>query len=190
MDLPEVNVTRFLHAWHEGDQEAINDLFPLIYEELRRRARGYMRRERPDHTLQATALVNEIWLKLIKAPPDIDWQNRDQFFAIVATEFRRFLIQHARKNIAEMRGGRHEKALLEDALLVSVPQKDVDLINLDEALSELEKLDALQGKIVELRYFVGFTIEETAEALNMSPATVKREWKAAKTWLLFKLKKT
>lgn len=188
MSSSENNVTQLLHSWRDGNKEALNELIPLIYEELRRIARGFMRRERANHTLNATALVNEAWLNLVNTP-EIEWQNRAHFFAISATVMRRILIQYAREHFAEKRGGDYEKVVLEDALGVALPEKDIDLISLNDALKEFEKIDPHRSRIVELRYFGGLTIEETAEVLSESTRTVQRNWQLAKAWLYKELSK-
>ena len=188
MSSSENNVTQLLHSWRDGNKEALDELIPLIYEELRRIAHGFMRRERANHTLNTTALVNEAWLKLVKAPA-IEWQNRAHFFAISATVMRRILIQYAREHFAEKRGGNYERVVLEDALGIALPESDIDLINLDDALKKFEKIDPHRSKIVELRYFGGLTIEETAEVLGESIRTVQRHWQLAKVWLYKELSK-
>lgn len=170
-----------LNAWREGKADAQDELFERVYNELRRIARRYMFRERADHTLQPTALVNEAYLKLTASPVE-SWENRAQFFGIVANVMRRVLVEHARKHNAAKRGGHHEKVLLEDALGVD-GSPDVDLLKLDEALNRLAKLDPRLVKVIEVRYFAGLTIPDTANVLNISEATVKNDWKKAKAWL-------
>ena len=154
---------------------------PMVYEELRRLARSHLRRERPDHTLQATALVHEAYLRLIDQH-SVTWQSRAHFLGIAAQMMRRVLVNHAVARKASKRGGASQKITLEESVRMGV-QREVDLISLDHALKELEDLDSRQSRIVELRFFGGLSIEETAEALNLSPATVKREWNTAKLWL-------
>jgi RNA polymerase sigma factor (TIGR02999 family) len=188
MSSSENNVTQLLHSWRAGNKEALDELIPLIYEELRRIARGFMRRERVNHTLNATALVNEAWLNLVNVP-NIDWQNRAHFFAISSRVMRQILIQHARESSAEKRGGNNEKIALEDALGISLPEKDIDLINLNDALKKFEEIDPHRSRIVELRYFGGLTIEETAEVLGESTRTVQRNWQLAKAWFHKELSK-
>ncbi|MCY7375125.1 MAG: sigma-70 family RNA polymerase sigma factor [Pyrinomonadaceae bacterium] len=173
-------VTQLLQDWSDGKREALDELLPLVYDELRRLAHNYLRRERPEHTLQTTALVHEAYLKLIDQH-SVDWKNRAQFFALSAQAMRRILLDNARKHISAKRG-KGEKIALEDAPEIST-EPDKNLIALDSALQELEKIDAKQSKIIELRYFGGLTIEETAEVLKISPATVKREWTFARAWL-------
>jgi len=169
-----------LAQWRAGDEESLRRLMPLVYNELRRLAHYHLRRERPDHTLQTTALVHEAYLSLIKQEP-IDFENRAHFFAICANLMRQILIQYARRRKAAKRDGGY-KLTLDDVMLL--PQsRGIDLIALDHALNGLAKLDPQQSRIVELRFFGGLSIEETAQALGMSPATVKRHWTTAKLWL-------
>jgi RNA polymerase sigma factor (TIGR02999 family) len=174
-------VTRLLVRWRQGDREALEALMPLVYDELRKLARHYLRRERSDHTLQSTALVHEAYLRLAgDSPPD--WQNRAHFFGIAARVMRQILVEHARAREAEKRGGGACKLTLDPA--IALPQEiDIDVLALDRALSELSALDEQQAKIVELRFFAGLTIEDTSEALGISPATVKRDWVTARAWL-------
>ncbi|MBL8189955.1 MAG: sigma-70 family RNA polymerase sigma factor [Acidobacteria bacterium] len=175
------DVTRLLVDWGHGDQSALDSLLPLIYNELRRVADSYLRRDRPGHTLQATALVNEAFLRLIDQD-QINWQNRAHFFGAAANLMRQILIQHARANHAAKRGGERQKLYLDEAGDVS-QSSDLDLVALDEALRDLEAVAPRQCRIVELRYFGGLSIEETGELLSISPSTVKREWTMAKAWL-------
>jgi RNA polymerase sigma factor (TIGR02999 family) len=175
------NVTRLLIDWSGGNQQALEELLPLIYDELRRLAHNFLYRERPGHTLQTTALVHEAYLKLIDQK-DARWQNRAHFFAIAAQAMRRILIDSARRHMAEKRGGHQEKISLDEAPNLSL-EPDNSLIALDEALTRLQEIDQQQSRIVELRYFGGLTIEETAEVTKISPATVKREWTMARAWL-------
>jgi RNA polymerase sigma factor (TIGR02999 family) len=175
------NVTRLLADWGNGDKQALEELLPLIYNELRHLAHNFLYRERPGHTLQTTALVHEAYLKLIDQR-DAHWQNRAHFFAIAAQAMRRILIDNARKHAAAKRGGGAEKVSLDDAAEISL-EPDSSLLALDEALHALAELDPEQSRIIELRYFGGLTIEETAEVLKVSPATVKREWTMARAWL-------
>ena len=165
----------------KGDQQAASKLVPLVYDELRRLAGRYMRRERADHTLQATALVHEAYLKLVQHQ-SVDWQNRAHFFGIAAQVMRHILVDHARGHGREKRGAGQQFVSLEEALVFS-PEKSVELLKLDESLQRLTKLDPRQGRIVELRFFGGLTVEETAHVLGISPKTVKREWSVAKAWL-------
>jgi RNA polymerase sigma factor (TIGR02999 family) len=173
-------VTRLLLRWTEGDQNALNDLLPLVYDELRRLARSYLQRERPGHTLQSTALVNEAYLRLVDQ--NVSWQNRAHFFGIAAQMMRRILVDHARARDAAKRGAGDFKVTLDEDIAVS-GARDVDVIALDIALDNLAELDPQQGRIVELRFFAGLSIEETSEVLSISPATVKRDWAMAKAWL-------
>ncbi len=175
------DVTRLLVAWGDGETAALNQLMPLVYEELRRLAHQYVIRERPGHTLQTSALVNEAYLRLIDQK-DVRWQNRAHFFAISAQAMRRILIDSARRHTADKRGGKAEKVSLDEVALVCV-NPDSNLLALDEALNRLAQIDSQQSRIVELRYFGGLTIEETGQVMNLSPATVKREWAMARAWL-------
>ncbi len=177
-------VTALFERYTNGNREVLDELLPLVYDELRRLAHNYLRRERREHTLQTTALVHEAYMKLIDQR-SVDWKNRAQFFALSAQAMRRILIDNARQHISEKRG-KGEKISLDDAPEISV-ETDENLIALDLALQELEQLDAKQSKIIELRYFGGLTIEETAEVMKTSPATVKREWTFARAWLYQKL---
>ena len=170
-----------LLAWNRGEQNAAEQLMPLVYDELRRLARQYLRRERSDHTLQATGLVHEAYLRLVDQS-GVSWQDRAHFFAVAAKVMRRILVDHARTHAAEKRGGDREKIVLDEALVAS-GEKTLDLIALDEALHDLERLDARQSQIVELRFFGGLTNEEIGEVLEISPRTIKREWRLAKAWL-------
>ncbi|MEP6923174.1 MAG: sigma-70 family RNA polymerase sigma factor [Pyrinomonadaceae bacterium] len=176
-------ITEMLREWSSGGkEEALDALLPLVYDELRRQAASFLRRERPGHTLQTTALINEAYLKLIDQR-DVNWQNRAHFFGIAAQAMRRILVDYARTRHREKRGGADQNLPLEIAELVVTGEKSVDLVELDEALERLAKMDARQAQIVELRYFGGLSVEETAEALRVSPATVKNDWRTAKAWL-------
>jgi RNA polymerase sigma-70 factor, ECF subfamily len=175
------DVTILLADATKGDQEAASKLLPLVYAELRRLAGRYMRRERPDHTLQATALVHEAYLKLVN-DPTAKWQNRAHFFGIAAQVMRHILVDHARGHGREKRGGGWQVVSLDETPLFS-PEKAQELLNLDESLQRLTKLDPRQGRIVELRFFGGLTIEETAYVMGISQKTVNREWSMAKAWL-------
>ena len=174
-------VTRLLVNWSNGDKEALEDLTPLVYAELRRLADRYLRRERADHTLQSTALVHEAYLRLIDSS-SVQWQNRAHFFAVSAQLIRHILIDHARARQAEKRGAGGVKLSLDEAI-ATPGQKDIDLVALDDALKDLAKIDSEQSRIVELRFFAGLSIDETAKVVGVSPATVKREWTTAKAWL-------
>ncbi len=182
-------ITAMLRAWSDGDQPATDELIRVVYEQLQRQARRQLRRERRDHTFDTAALINEAYLKLVDQR-SVKWQDRGHFFALAAELMRRILVDHARAKHRQKRGGNDEAITLEDAIgsahLVS-PPLDVDMIALDDALHRLASLDEQQVRVVELRYFAGLGLEETAEALNISVATVKREWAAAKAWLKHEL---
>jgi RNA polymerase sigma factor (TIGR02999 family) len=181
MTPPEPNeITKLLVASREGDQEALNKLLPLVYQELRRLAGHYLRRERPDHTLQPTALVHETYLRLIDQ--NVSWQNRAHFFGVAAQMMRRILVDHARSRLAAKRGSGGVKISLDDALNLS-DERAGDFVALDEALERLAGFDLQKSKIVELRFFGGLSVEETAEVLGIGTATVTRQWKMAKAWL-------
>ena len=180
-------VTQLLIEWSNGDKKALNKLMPLIHEELRRLAHHYMSHERPGHTLQTTALVNEAYLRLVNRK-GVHWQNRAHFFAIAATLMRSILVDHARGLAYAKRGGGARKIELDEALIVS-RERAAEVVALDDVLKELAHFDPQQGRIVELRFFGGLTIDETAEVLALSPATIKREWSTAKAWLYRELNK-
>jgi RNA polymerase sigma factor (TIGR02999 family) len=175
-------ITLMLKEWSSGKQEALDELLPLVYAELHRQASRYLHRERRDHTLQTTALIHETYLKLIDQR-DVNWQNRAHFFGIAAQAMRRILVDYARGRHRAKRGGIGENLPLEEAALVVSEERSIDLVALDEALTRLAKFDEQQARIVELRYFSGLSIEETAEILRISPATVKSDWNVAKAWL-------
>lgn len=175
------DVTQLLLEWRNGNERALDRLMPLVYDELRRLAASYMRRERPDHTLQPTALLNEAYLRLVDQTR-IAWQGRAHFFGIAAQMMRRILLDHARQLKAAKRGSGGSKLPLEAALGESERQ-NVDVIALDEALTRLEELDPRQSRVVELRFFAGLEVNEVAEVLEISRATVNREWAIARTWL-------
>lgn len=179
------DVTRLLRAWSEGDAGALDRLIPLVHAELHRRARRYMRRERVGHTLQTTALVHEAYLKLVDAQ-SVRWQNRGHFFAIAATVMRRILVDFARERGYQKRGGAARRVSFDEVLAIG-EEPDTDILALDEALRALAEIDARKGRVVELRFFGGLTAEETAEALLVSPETVRRDWRLAKSWLLRRL---
>ncbi len=181
-------ITQLLKQWSDGDAEVLDDLMPLVYVELRRQASGYLRRERSNHTLQPTALINEVYLKLIDQR-DVKWQNRAHFFAIAAQAMRRILVDYARERKREKRGGAAENLPLDEALTIVSQEKSVDLVALDEALDKLAQFDERQAKVVELRYFSGLSIDETAEVLNVSNVTIRRDWNMAKAWLLQEITK-
>jgi RNA polymerase sigma factor (TIGR02999 family) len=174
-------ITQLLIDWGDGHREVLAGLMPLVYDELRRLANHYLRSERPDHTLQPTALVHEAYLRLIDQTR-VHCQNRAHFFAIAANLMRQILVNHALSHRAAKRGGAAVKLALDDVVGVS-KQEDVNRVALDEALTRLASLDPQQSRIVELRFFGGLTIDETAEVLRISPATIKREWATAKAWL-------
>ena len=174
-------ITQLLLSINHGEQEALAELMPLVYEELRQLALSYLRRERPDHSLQPTALVHEAYLKLIDQH-SVTWQNRAHFFGIAAQLMRRILVNYAVARNTEKRGGSVEKVLLDEALDFAEDRK-LNLMALNDALTDLAALDARQAQIVELRFFGGLSVEEVAEVLALSPATVKREWRTAKLWL-------
>jgi RNA polymerase sigma factor (TIGR02999 family) len=178
---PGTQVTQLLLRWREGDHQALEQLMPLVYEELRRLARRYLRHERGDHTLQSTALVHEAYLRMA-AGGTPQWKDRAHFFAIAARVMRRILVEHARARAANKRGGGACTLALDENLVLS-GKNNFDVIALDAALNELAQLDDQQSRIVELRFFGGMTIEDTSEALGISPATVKRDWTIARAWL-------
>ena len=174
-------VSKLLLNWGQGDQGAREALIPLVYDELRRLARRYLRRERPDHTLQSAALVNEAYLRLIRQDHP-QWQNRAHFFGVAAQLMRHILVDHARNRAAAKRGAGAPRLTLDTD--IALPQeRDVDLMALDDALNQLAALDPQQSRLVELRFFGGLSIEETSVVLGVSPATVKREWATARAWL-------
>jgi RNA polymerase sigma factor (TIGR02999 family) len=174
-------VSQLLVRWRDGDKSALDKLTPLVYEELRRLARHYMRGERVGHTLQATGLVNEAYIRLVDLR-EMAWQNKAHFFAVAATLMRRILVDHARSRNYAKRGGSRQRLSLGNADQFE-KQPDVDLVALDDALMTLEGMNAQQSRIVELRFFGGLTIEETAEVLGISHATVERDWAVARAWL-------
>lgn len=176
------DITQMLHKWRDGDQRALQDLMPLVYDELHRQAARFMRRERHNHTLQTTALINEAYVKLIDQP-DLHFNDRVHFFAISANIMRRILVDHARAKNREKRGGNAETLQLNEAALADKKGQTVDLIALDEALDRLGDHDERQARVVELRYFSGLSLEETAEVLKVSRTTVATDWAMAKAWL-------
>jgi RNA polymerase sigma factor (TIGR02999 family) len=187
MAASQEEVTQLLIQWREGNQGALDQLLPLVYDELRRLANAYLRKERPDHTLQSTALVHEAYLRLI-GQREIQWQNRAQFFGVAAQMIRRILVDHARGRISAKRGGGAPKLSLDEGLAVA-GGKGLDLVALDDALAALGVIDPQQCRIVELRFFGGLSIEETAEVIGVSTATVKRDWSVARAWLFRELSK-
>lgn len=181
MQSPE-GITQLLIDWGKGDQAALERLMPLVYSELRRLASNYLRRERAEHTLQPTALVNEAYLKLVDQR-NARWQNRAHFFGIAAQLMRRILVDHARQRQAVKRGGVDQQRLSITSAEAVVKQPEIDILALNEALDELAEMDPQQSRIVELKFFGGLSIEETAEVLGISHATVERDWKLARAWL-------
>jgi RNA polymerase sigma-70 factor, ECF subfamily len=175
-------ITKMLRAWSEGDRAAADQFMPVIYDELRRQAHRFLNRERANHTLQTTALVHEAYLRLTEQR-DVSWQNRAQFFGLAAQMMRRILVNYAVNRKRDKRGGSAERLQLDETIQIQAADKSIKLIELDEALNRLAKLDERQARVIELRYFGGLTIEETAEVMGISPPTVKREWNMAKTWL-------
>lgn len=174
------NISQLLRAWSDGDQRALEGLTPLVYAELRRLARRYIRRERPDHSLQATALVNEAYLRLVDYKR-MKWQNRAHFFAVSAQLMRRILVEHARRhNLKRGRGIPHVS--LDEAAMVGAGRAE-DLVALDDAMNALALLDPRKVQVVEMRFFGGLSVEETAAVLNVSPVTIRRDWSTAKIWL-------
>ena len=174
-------VTRWLVAGSEGDAHALESLLPLVYEELHRQAVRFFRRERAGHTLQPTALVNEVYLRLINQH-EVSWQNRAQFFGIPAQMMRRILVSHARGREAKKRGGAAPHITLEEEL-AAAPERDLNLLALDDALTRLETIDPDKSRMVELRFFSGLSVEATAEVMGVSPRTIDRQWQTAKAWL-------
>jgi RNA polymerase sigma factor (TIGR02999 family) len=174
------DISRLLRAWSDGDQEALKSLTPIVYSELRNLARRYLRRERAGHSLQTSALVNEAYLRLVDYKR-MQWQDRSHFFAVSSQVMRRILVDHARRHNLK-RGGNVQHVSLDEAAVVGGDQ-DVDLIALDRALEGLERIDPRKMRIVEMRFFGGLSVEETAEALRLSTITIKREWRSAKAWL-------
>lgn len=179
--VPPSDITQLLLAWGGGDQQALHKLSPLVYGELRRVARGYMRRERAGHTLQTTALVNEVFLRLIDSR-QVRWQNRAQFFGLSAQLMRRILVDFARARSSQKRGGEATRLSLDHVPALS-EKTSPDLVALDDSLKALAQVDPRKSRVVELRFFGGLSVEETAEALKVSRDTVMRDWKLAKAWL-------
>ena len=187
---PQQEVTELLVAWTAGDKAALDELMPVVYDELRRLAKNHLSGERPDHTLQTTALVHEAYLRLVDQK-SVNWQNRAQFFGIAAQMMRRILINHAKDRQAKKRQGYATKVSLDqqpptvslDEAVSFFEKREVDLMALDQALNDLAILDPQQTRVVELRFFGGLTIDEVSSVLGISPATTKREWDSAKLWL-------
>jgi RNA polymerase sigma-70 factor, ECF subfamily len=184
VDRESGEVTQLLKAMAKGDPDAAGNLLPLVYAELHRLARSYMRRERPDHTLQPTALINEAYMRLAKE--DIDWNNRQHFIAIAANVMRRVLVDYARAHNAEQRGGGIKRVEMQEEFAIS-PERLEEVTLLDEALKNLEKQNPRQAKVVELRYFGGLSVKEIASLLEVSPRSVKRDWSLARIWLFREL---
>jgi len=178
---PERDVTSLLVRWGNGDANAFDELAPIVYDELRKLARSHLRRERPDHTLQSTALVHEAYLRMIDQQA-VSWQNRSHFYGIAAQMIRRILVDYARAKQTKKRGEALPKIAFDEAVGAHASE-DLDLVALDDALKALAEIDPRQSRIVELRYFAGLSIEDTAEVLQISPATVKRDWTVARAWL-------
>jgi RNA polymerase sigma factor (TIGR02999 family) len=188
MNIPPPNeITERLIAWGAGDRSAFDQLLPIVYQELRRMAGNYLRQENPGHTLQPTALVHEAWLRLIDQAW-VDWRNRAQFFGVAAQMMRRILVDHAKAKHREKRGGNAARLSLDDVINLSW-ERAADLLALDDALDELTRVDERKSRVVELRYFGGFSVEETALILEVSPETVMRDWKVAKAWLYQKIRR-
>jgi len=179
------DVTTLLDRWSDGDQQALDELLPLVLDDVRGLARQYLARERPGHTLQPTALVNEVYLRLEKRRT-VTWKNRQQFFGFLAQLIRRILVDHARTQHRAKRGGRERPLSLDDFFSLG-EIRHPELVALDDALADLQRLDPRQSRIVELRYFVGLTLEQIAELLGLSLSTVNREWSTARLWLLREL---
>ena len=179
-------ITGLLKAWSKGDPDALERLTPLVYDELHGMAHRYMRREKPGQTLQTTALVNEAYLRLVDVN-DVTWQDRAHFFAVSAQMMRRIIVDGARARLRDKRGGAARRLSLDEALDVGTPQ-DRELVAVDQALEELVRLDRRKAKVIELRFFGGLSVEETAAVLKISPQTVMRDWRLAKAWMAIELK--
>lgn len=184
--IDDLNITQLLVRYGKGDSDALENLLPAVYQELRKLAQSYMRKENSSHTLQPTALVHEAYFKLVDQK-NVEWQNRSHFFGIAAQAMRRILIDHARVKHADKRGGDNTRVSFEEQIHSTNTDGEPDLLALNDALEKLAELDARQAKVVELRYFGGLGIEEIAEVLQTSPATVKRDWTMAKAWLAVQL---
>lgn len=181
-------VSQLLHAWSKGDQTARDQLLPLVYGELRQMARRYMERQQPGHTLQTTALIHEAYLRLVDQK-NVQWQNRAHFFGVAAKAMRSILVDYARTKHAAKRGGELQQVSLEEAATIST-ERTAEVVALDDALQNLAAFDLRKSQVVEMRYFGGLTVEETAEVLHVSPETVARDWRLARTWLLRELSHT
>jgi RNA polymerase sigma-70 factor (ECF subfamily) len=180
-------ITQLLLSWSKGDKTALDQLVPLVYPELRRLARRYMRRENSAHTLQTSALINEAYLRIVDQQ-DVEWQDRAHFFAVAAQVMRHILIDHARSHRYGKRGAGAEHVPLDDVAVVS-PERAADLVALDDALTRLAAIDERKSQIVEMRFFGGLTVEEIAAVMKLSPITIKREWRSAKAWLHLEIRK-
>jgi len=185
---PRADITQLLQAWNQGDRGAIEKLVPLVYDELHRLAQRYMADERPEHTLQTTELVNEAYMRLVDSA-HANWESRAHFFGVCAQVMRRILVDWARSRQAEKRGGEVPPVQLDEAM-VAGEERGLDLVALDDALKALTAEDARQGQVVELRFFGGLSIEETAAVLKVSPKTVKRDWNLARGWLRHELRRS
>ncbi|HYV07914.1 MAG TPA: sigma-70 family RNA polymerase sigma factor [Blastocatellia bacterium] len=181
IDASQQQITERLIAWSSGDEGAMNDVIRAVYQELHRMAGRYLRLERPDHSLQPTALVHEAYLRLVDQT-QVSWQSRGHFFGVAAQMMRRILVDHARTRQRDKRGGSAVRVSLDEAFFLT-PEKSADLVALDESLERLAEIDNRKSRVVELRYFGGLSVDETAEALEVSPQTVLRDWKLAKAWL-------
>ena len=187
MEMAAHQITGLLRAWEGGDQEALNRLMPVVYAELRRAAQAYMRRERTNHTLQASALVNEVYLRLVDITA-VDWQDRAHFFAVAASMMRRILLDSARARAAGKRGGRDLRVTFDEDLAdTDASRQAADILAIDQAIEILSQVDPRKAKVVELRFFGGLSIDEMAEVLGISSQSVKRDWKLARAWLLKEL---
>jgi RNA polymerase sigma-70 factor, ECF subfamily len=187
-------ITRLLKAWSGGDEAALKALMPLVYNELRKAARRHMRNERPDHTLEATALVNEVYLRLLKVT-EINWRDRTHFFAVAAQMMRRLLVDAARARTRVKRAGLAKRVARSstfdfDSLPDASSVRDREIIDVDDALDVLGQMDSRKARVIELRFFGGLSVEETAAALNVSPQTVMRDWKLARAWMMRELRKS
>jgi len=180
-------VSQLLRAWNDGDQTALDKLMPLVYQELRQMAKRYMSRQNPGHTLQTSALINEAYMRLVDQK-EVQWQNRAHFFGVAAKAMRHILVDYARSRHAAKRGGEARVVSLDEATVVSA-EPTAELLALDDALQSLAAFDQRKSRVVELRYFGGLTVEETAEVLKVSPETVALDWRLARTWLLRELTK-
>ncbi len=185
---PQHNITQLLAKWRDGNQSALDELYPLVYDELHRLARRYMSRERKGHTLQTTALINEAYVRLVDQK-NVHWANRSHFFAISAQIMRRILIDHARRHLYAKRGGGAQQVSLEEVAAIT-PNASRELVRLDEALKSLAEMDPRRSQVVELRYFGGLNNEEIAGVLNISANTVTRDWNMARAWLYQQLSET